>query len=172
MNTQEEAEFCDFVAGRSPALLRTAYLLTGDRAHAEDLLQTALTKMYLSWHRIRDRGALDSYARRVLVTTATSRSRRRWWGETPVAAVPERQAADFAAHRDLHGTLWPLVLALPAGQRAVLVLRYYEELTETEVADVLGISTGTVKSQTSRALTALRTQLGDTAKAKGPAKDD
>lgn len=162
MKAEQQVEFGEFVTGRSQALLRTAFLLTGDRARSEDLVQSSLAKLYVSWDRIRDKGAIDAYARRVLVTTATSLSRRRWWGEVPVAAAPEMYAEDFSVARDLHGTLWPLVLALPAGQRAVLVLRYYEELTEAEVADVLRISPGTVKSQTSRALTALRAQMDAT----------
>ena len=148
-------------------MLRTAYLLTGDLARAEDLLQSALAKLYLAWNRIRDSGAVESYARRVLVTTAASASRRRWWGEIPVAAMPESSAPDFSEGSDLHGTLWPLVRALPTGQRAVLVLRYYEELSEAEVADALRISVGTVKSQTSRALGALRAQIGAAATSKG-----
>jgi RNA polymerase sigma-70 factor (ECF subfamily) len=161
MDGVEEERYRAFVAARSSALLRTAYLLTGDRGRAEDLLQTALTKTYLSWGRIRDSGAVEAYVRRVMVTTSTSWWRRRWHGESPTEILPDTAAPDDLtrshAERD---ELWRVLQDLPAKQRAVLVLRFYEDLNETEVADALGISRGTVKSHTSRALAALRVRLG------------
>jgi len=155
----EEDDYRTFVAARYPALLRTAYLLSSDWATAEDLLQTALAKTYLAWPRIRSSGAVETYVRRVLVNTATSWWRRRWHRERPMADIPDRPSRDGVAESVERQALWAHVRALPARQRAVLVLRYYEDLTEVETARVLGVSVGTVKSQASRALAALRTRL-------------
>ncbi|MGN9911888.1 SigE family RNA polymerase sigma factor [Phytohabitans sp. LJ34] len=155
-----EEEFREFVAARSAALLRTAYLLAGDWATAEDLLQTALTKTYLAWKRLGEIEAVEPYARRVLVNTATSWWRRRWHGERPTEILPERAAPDQIDEQLERDALWRHVKALPARQRAVLVLRFYEDMTEAQTAALLDISTGTVKSQTSRALHTLRQRLG------------
>lgn len=154
-----EAEFRQFVAARSGALLRTAYLLVGDWAHAEDVLQTALTKTYLAWRRLGQIEAVEAYARRVLVTTATSWWRRRWHGERPTQFLPDRPAPDRIDEQVERQALWRHVLRLPPRQRAVLVLRFYEDLTEAATARVLGVSVGTVKSQCARALTTLRARL-------------
>lgn len=154
-----EDEFREFVAARSGALLRTAYLLAGDWATAEDLLQTALTKTYLAWKRLGEIEAVEPYARRVLINTATSWWRRRWHGERPTETLPERPAPDRLAEHLERDALWQHVKALPARQRAVLVLRFYEDLSEAQTAATLGISVGTVKSQTSRALASLRQRL-------------
>ncbi|HEX7745134.1 MAG TPA: SigE family RNA polymerase sigma factor, partial [Micromonosporaceae bacterium] len=154
-----EEEFREFVAARSFALLRTAYLLCGDWTTAEDLLQTALTKTYLAWKRLGEIGAVEPYARRVLVNTATSWWRRRWHGERPTEVLPERAAPDRIDEQVERDALWRHVRALPARQRAVLVLRFYEDLSETQTAALLNISTGTVKSQTFRALNTLRRRL-------------
>lgn len=157
-STMEE-EFREFVAARSGALLRTAYLLAGDWATAEDLLQTALTKTYLAWKRLGEIEAVEPYARRVLVNTATSWWRRRWHGERPTEILPERPAPDRLAEHLERDALWQHVKTLPARQRAVLVLRFYEDLSEAQTAATLSISVGTVKSQTSRALASLRQRL-------------
>lgn len=154
-----EAEFRDFVAARSGALLRTAYLLAGDWATAEDLLQTALTKTYLAWKRLGEIEAVEPYARRVLVNTATSWWRRRWHGERPTEILPERAGPDVIEEQLERDVLWRHVKALPTRQRAVLVLRFYEDLSEAQTAALLNISPGTVKSQTSRALGTLRQRL-------------
>ncbi len=157
MDAQAREDFRSYVAGRSAALLRTAYLLTGNRADAEDLLQTALAKTYLSWDRIRDRGAVDGYVRRVMVNTQTSWWRRRTLDEHPTDELPDRASGrDGTADLDLHDALWTALAALPRRQRAVVVLRYYEDLSEAETARVMGVSVGTVKSATSRALSKLR----------------
>jgi RNA polymerase sigma-70 factor, ECF subfamily len=155
-----DEEFREFVAARSFALLRTAYLLCGDWTTAEDLLQTALTKTYLAWKRLGEIEAVEPYARRVLVNTATSWWRRRWHGERPTEVLPERAAPDRIDEQVERDALWRHVQALPARQRAVLVLRFYEDLSETQTASLLNISTGTVKSQTFRALNTLRQRLG------------
>ncbi|GAA2119555.1 SigE family RNA polymerase sigma factor [Nocardioides bigeumensis] len=151
-----DADFAEYLAARQPALLRTAYALTGNRADAEDLLQTALAKLYLSWGRVRDREAIDGYVRRILVNENNSLWRRAFKRrEVAVEAVPDRAGGEGpdSGHND---ALWSFVQSLPPKQKAVVVLRYYEELSEAETADVLGISVGTVKSQASRALAALR----------------
>ena len=161
MDEQSREAFRDYVAGRSPALLRTAYLLTGDRRDAEDLLQTALAKTYLAWDRIRDREALDGYVRRVMVNTQTSWWRRRKIDEYPADELPERRSErDATEDVALHDALWTALAQLPKRQRAMVVLRYYEDLTEAETADALGVSVGTVKSTTSRALMKLRESSG------------
>jgi RNA polymerase sigma-70 factor, ECF subfamily len=153
-----EDEFRRFVAARSAALLRTAHLLTGgDRALAEDLLQVALTRTYLAWHRIDDPGAVEAYVRTTLARTAASWWRRRWHGERATEVLPEQVDDDRTVALDERDAWWRLVRALPARQRAVVVLRFYEDLTEAETARALGLSVGTVKSHTARALAALRT---------------
>jgi RNA polymerase sigma-70 factor (sigma-E family) len=152
-----DAEFTAYLAARQPSLLRTAYLLTGDRHQAEDVLQTALAKLYLSWDKVRDRGSLDGYVRRILVNENNSLWRRAWKRrEHATDDVPESAPHHDAYDEGTADELWRLVQTLPRKARAVVVLRYYEQLTEAETADVLGISTGTVKSQTSRALATLR----------------
>ncbi len=157
MDAQAREDFRSYVTGRSAALLRTAYLLTGNRADAEDLLQTALAKTYLSWDRIRDREAVDGYVRRVMVNTQTSWWRRRKVDERPTDELPDRGGGrDSTADLDLHDALWTALASLPTRQRAVVVLRYYEDLSEAETARVMGVSVGTVKSTTSRALSKLR----------------
>ncbi|TDC33791.1 SigE family RNA polymerase sigma factor, partial [Micromonospora sp. KC213] len=155
-----EEEFREFVAARSEALLRTAYLLAGDWATAEDLLQTALTKTYLAWKRLGGIEAVEPYARRVMVNTSTSWWRRRWHGERPTEVLPERAGADEIEQQLDRDVLWRHLSALPARQRAVLVLRFYEDMSEAQTAALLEISPGTVKSQTSRALATLRRRLG------------
>ncbi|WP_433552625.1 SigE family RNA polymerase sigma factor [Micromonospora zamorensis] len=155
-----EEQFREFVAARSAALLRTAYLLTGDWATAEDLLQTALTKTYLAWKRLGAIEAVEPYARRVMVNTSTSWWRRRWHGERPTEVLPERAGVDEIEQQLDRDLLWRHLRELPNRQRAVLVLRYYEDMSEAQTAAMLDISPGTVKSQASRALATLRRRLG------------
>lgn len=156
-DSARDAEFTEWLAARQPALLRTAYLLTGERHAAEDLLQTSLAKLYLAWDKVHDRGAVDGYARRIMVNENASLWRRAWKRrEHPTDDVPEPAPALDTYDEGTARTLWALVQGLPPRARAVLVLRYYEQLSEAETADVLGVSVGTVKSQCSRALTTLR----------------
>jgi RNA polymerase sigma-70 factor, ECF subfamily len=159
--TDRDESFREFVAAGSPALLRVAYLLVGDLTLAEDLLQSALVKTYLAWGRIRDPGAVHAYVRRVLATTATSWWRRRSSWEEPVAAPPDRVTPDFAPHQVQSAAIRQVLMALPAKQRAVLVLRFYEDMTEAEVAETLGVTRGTVSRYTARALAALRSRLDE-----------
>ena len=146
--------FDDFVAARSNGLLRTAYLLTRDQGLAEDLLQTALTKAWFAWSRID--GNPDAYVRRILVNTYATWWRRKWNGEHATEDLPDSGAGDFAAGTTSGHDLWTALGRLPKRQRAVIVLRYFEDLTEVETARILGCSAGTVKSQTSKAMANLR----------------
>ena len=151
--------FEDFVAARSTALWRSAFLLTGDAQKAEDLLQTALVKTWRRWSSIDRRETAEAYVRRALVTTYTDWWRRRWNGETPTLDLPDRAGApesEAMARVEVRRDVLTALATLPRGQRAVLVLRYFDDLTEQQTADTLGISVGTVKSQASRAIAALR----------------
>lgn len=150
----ERVTFDDFVQARSSRLLRLAYLLTRDHALAEDLLQTALTKAWFAWGRIE--GEPEPYVRRVMVNTFASAWRRKWNGERPTEELPEHPGDDFATASTHRHDLWDALGRLPRRQRAVVVLRFFEDLSEAETARVLECSTGTVKSQTSKALAKLR----------------
>jgi RNA polymerase sigma-70 factor (sigma-E family) len=152
----DNLEFRDYVTTRGHALLRTAYLLTGNLADAEDLLQAALAKTYLAWDRIEDRGALDGYVRRAMVNTHISWWRRRRVQEFPTDELPDQVVADHAGDSDLHDSLRRAIDRLPQRMRTAVVLRYYEDMTEAEVAERLGVSLGTVKSTVSRAVAKLR----------------
>ena len=159
-----DAEFSEYMAARQPSLLRTAYLLTGDQHTAEDLVQTTLAKLYLSWDKVQRREVLDAYARRILVNEHNSLWRRPWKKrETVTDEVPDRPAPGPSSSKGYDEELWAFVQTLPRKQRAAIVLRYYEELSEAETAEVLGVSVGTVKSQTSRALASMRTRVGEIA---------
>ncbi len=148
--------FREYVTTRSRSLLRTAYLLTGNRADAEDLVQSALAKTYQAWDRIEDRQALDGYVRRAMVNTHISWWRRRRLDEYPTDEIPDRAVADHAIGSDLEDTLRRAIDRLPQRMRAAVMLRYFEDMTEAEVADALGVSLGTVKSTVSRAVAKLR----------------
>jgi RNA polymerase sigma-70 factor (sigma-E family) len=150
----EEEAFAGFVRARYGSLLRYAYLLTADRGHAEDLVQDGLARTYAAWGRLDEPAAADAYTRTTLVLLALRAWRRRWRGETPTATLPERPAG--ASDPDLAGSVRAALAALPADQRAVLVLRYYDDRTEREIAALLDCSPGTVKSRAARGLAALR----------------
>lgn len=153
-------DFETWLVARAPALHRTAHLLTGDVHSAQDLVQNTLAKLYLAWPRINHRDNLDAYARRALINEHRSTWRRPVSRREVVTdAVPERSAKseEYDGAREV---VWRFVCTLPPRQRAVVVLRFYEQLTEAEVAELLGITVGTVKSQSSRALAALRQRLG------------
>jgi RNA polymerase sigma-70 factor (sigma-E family) len=158
--TARDAAFEEYMAARQPSLLRTAYLLTGDRHAAEDLVQTAFAKLYLSWDRVQRREHLDGYVRRILVNEHNSLWRRAWKRrEITTDELPERVGVPDRPDHGERSALWEFVQTLPRKQRAVVILRYYEDLSEAEVAATLGISVGTVKSQSSRALAALRERI-------------
>ena len=156
----EISAFSQLVAARSPALLGTAYLVVGDHQLAQDLLQEALVKAYVAWPRLRDPAKAEAYIRRTIVTTAISWRRRRSFHERPVDRVPDAGNADQTERFASQDALWEQVCSLPPRQRAALVLRYYEERSEAETAELLGCSVGTVKSQVSAALGKLRERVG------------
>jgi RNA polymerase sigma-70 factor (sigma-E family) len=151
--------FTAFVAARSRHLLQTAYLLTGDRHRAEDLLQTALTRAYLRWDRIVSDDP-EGYVRRTLANAHIDWWRRKPWREEPTGELPEVAADDGATAYAVRQSVLQALAVLPRRQRAVVVLRYYEDLSEAEIAHVLGCSPGTVKSAASRALGRLREHPG------------
>ncbi len=151
-----ERDFEEFVAARSAALLRTAYLLTGNRQDAEDLVQVALLKAVPKWTRVREH---EPYVRRILLHESVSRWRRRRWRETSTESLPELAAAGQDV--DARLALRQALAHLAPRQRAVIVLRYFDDLTESQTADLLGISVGTVKSQAHDALVRLRTLVPD-----------
>jgi RNA polymerase sigma-70 factor (sigma-E family) len=155
------ASFAEYVAARSVALQRAAYLMVGDAGLAEDLVQEALIKTYVAWPRLRDPASLEAYTRRVITTTAITWSRRRAWTER----VAER-AVDAAAPEARDGVeeriwLWQQLLRLPARQRVAIVLRYYEDLSEPATAEAMKCAVGTVKSQVAAGLAKLREWVGD-----------
>ncbi|MFH8616678.1 SigE family RNA polymerase sigma factor [Streptomyces sp. NPDC017979] len=165
-------DFDTFVAARGPRLLRIAWLLTGDAHLAEDLLQTVLAKVWPKWDKIaHDRP--EAYIRAALVNTHTSWWRRRWRGEVPHGELPDQPGRwstpghDPYASVDLEQSLAAAVRALPPRQRAVVVLRYFEDLSVEETAATLGCTPGTVKSQSAKALRTLRTLLPSSAVEEG-----
>jgi RNA polymerase sigma-70 factor (sigma-E family) len=152
-------EFRQFVAARYGALVRTAYLLDGDRGHAEDLAQSALIRTYLAWGRLRAPENADAYARRILVRLAARSRRRHWNGEIPtvhVSELPDGARAVADPGRETAVDVRRALACLPAGQRDVLVLRYLDDCSEAQTAALLAISIGTVKSRASRGLENLR----------------
>ena len=146
--------FAEFAQARSAALLRAAWLLTGDGGRAEDLLQTVLAQAWRDWRRVSRDGNPEAYIRRMLYTTYLSWWRRRWRGEIPSAAPPETAAPSDQA--ELRLTVRAALARLSPRQRAVVALRFFEDLSVAETAALLGCTEGTVKTQTSRALAALR----------------
>jgi RNA polymerase sigma-70 factor (sigma-E family) len=163
MLPDEDAEFAAFVSAASRRLLRTAYLITGDAEMAQDLLQTALERAYRRWARVRRSGVPEAYVRRVIVNAAADTWRARRGVQTvefdeSLLTPPPDVAVEGLLTRD---ALLACVRELPAGQRAILVLRYFDDLTEAETARALGCSVGTVKSQQSRALARLRQLIPD-----------
>lgn len=152
------ADFDEFVRRQSARLLRTAYAMTGDRATAEDLTQEVMAKVYVRWATIRT--SPDAYARTVLVHAVTDRWRwRRARPETPLRALHDRPTPDSSETQALRDELVRALRTLPPRQRAVVVLRYLDDLAEADIAAAVGCSVGTVKSQLSRGLTRLRWEM-------------
>ncbi len=155
--SQSDEAFREFVVNESSALLRTAWMLTGDRPLAEDLLQTALARTWPHWARISREGMPAAYVRTVMVRTYASWTGRRWCGEYPSQELPDRAAEEGAyVAADERDRLARALATLPRRQRAVVVLRYYLDLSEQQAADALGCSVGTVKTQAARGLARLR----------------
>ncbi|MFE6422599.1 SigE family RNA polymerase sigma factor [Streptomyces rochei] len=152
-----EAEFTAYVQERRASLYATAYHLTGDRFEAEDLLQSALFSTYRAWDRISDKAAVGGYLRRTMTNLHISAWRRRKLNEYPTEELPETPGdTDAMRGTELRTVLWQALARLPELQRTMLVLRYYEGRTDPEIADILGISVGTVKSSIWRSLRRLR----------------
>ncbi|GAA2507360.1 SigE family RNA polymerase sigma factor [Streptomyces thermolineatus] len=152
-----EADFTAYVRERRASLYATAYHLTGDRHEAEDLLQSALFSTYRAWDRIADKAALGGYLRRTMTNLHISAWRRRKLNEYPTEELPETPGdCDAMRGTELRAVLWKALAGLPETQRTMLVLRYYEGRTDPEIADILGISVGTVKSSIWRSLRRLR----------------
>ena len=160
MSAGSDADFVEFVHARSAALLRLAVLLTGDRHDGEDLLQIALTKAYRSWWRLRRPELAEAYVRRILVTSVTSWRRRGSARERATELLPDQRVAGSDAEVADRLVMAQALRMLSPGQRAVLVLRFFEDLSEQQTAELLGCSVGTVKSQTARGLAALRRRIG------------
>lgn len=151
----ERVSFEDFVGVRGQAMQRFGYLLTGDWALAEDLVQTALARAYPRWARI-ERDDPEAYVRKIMVNTWSSWWHRRWRREIPTDVLPDMVALDQYQDADRKQAVWCALAGLAPRQRLVLVLRYHQDLPEQQVADLLGISVGTVKSQAAKALAKLR----------------
>ena len=160
MSSGAEAEFSTFVHRRWPQLVRLGFVLTGDVGLAEDLAQTALARVYASWPRICRAGDPDAYVRRVMVNANRSRFRKRRIAEQLTSAVPEPSPPDGTWTADDRVVLLAALMGLPPRQRSVVMLRFWMDMTETQVAEELGCSVGTVKSQASRALATLRASSG------------
>ncbi|MDN3027312.1 SigE family RNA polymerase sigma factor [Streptomyces sp. S.PB5] len=155
-------EFDRFVAARWSTLLHLARLLTGgDRHRAEDLLQEALVKLWFAWPKVGGQ-APEAYVRRILARAAARSARRRWWGEQPVEQLPDPpEVADATAVVDERTRLEAMLASLPARQRAAVVLRYYQDLPEQDVAEILGCPLGTARSLTARGVARLRRLLAE-----------
>ena len=154
-----EATFEQFVARESPALLRTAVLMTGDRKKAEDLIQDTLLKAWRNWGKVSNAQEPAAYVRRILLNIYLKAADRRWNGEVPSDEVERTDSSDFVLEVHARQDLFSALRQLTPGQRTILVLRFYQDLTEQQTADALGCSVGTVKSQTSRGLRSLRGAL-------------
>lgn len=149
-------DFRAYVAARGPALLRSAVLLTGDRHLAEDLVQTTLVRVHGRWERIRSAEAVDAYVRRAMVTTYLNWWRRRWRGEVPTESLPDTPVTGGLDRVETRLPVAAALARLPRRMRAVVVLRYFDDLPDAEIAALLGCSPGTVRSQATRALAKLR----------------
>lgn len=150
-------DYEEFVAGRYLEIVRFGALLTGDGGLGEDLAQEGLIAAYRSWNRLGGPdGRPEAYVRRVMVRAAMRARRRRWRGEVPTEELPDSQRRGFADESDLSVQVFAMLRRLPADQRVVLVLRFWADASEAEVAQMLGIALGTVKSRTARALASLR----------------
>ena len=157
MRRAELAGYEDFVASRYREIVRFGALLAGDARLGEDLAQEGLIAAYRSWHRVGvPDGRPEAYVRKVMVRTAMRARRRRWRGEVPTEELPDASGGGFADRSDLSVQVFAALRRLPVDQRVVLVLRFWADVSEAEVAQILGVAVGTVKSRTSRALAALR----------------
>ena len=161
MASNDWATFAEFVAARSAALHRAAYLMVGDVGLAQDLVQEALIRTYVAWSRLRDPANAEAYTRRAITTIAIDWSRRKSRSaERPSSRPPDTHAPGHADRVDEHTWLWQCLRQLPVRQRVAIVLRYYEDLTEAQTAEAMGCRVGTVKSTVSAGMTRLRGLVG------------
>ena len=156
----DASAYAEFVAARSASMFRTAYLVIGDYQLAEDLLQESLVKVYVAWPRLHEVAKAEAYTRRVIVTTAISWRRRRSFRERPTGDLPESVVADETDGVTARDELWHQLHLLPPRQRAAVVLRFCEDLSEAQTAELMGCSVGTVKRQVSIALGKMREHMG------------
>jgi RNA polymerase sigma-70 factor (sigma-E family) len=156
----EAMAFAEFMSARSASLFRTAYLIVGDHQLAQDLLQESLIKTYMAWPRLRDLSKAEGYTRKTIVTTAISWRRRRSFHERPLDLLPDTAVPDSGEAVTTHVSVVAQLCTLPPRQRAAIVLRYYEDLSVAQTADVMGCSVGAVKSHVSTGLVRLRDRLG------------
>lgn len=156
---ERDREFSEYVAARSLALTRTAYLLCGDRHRAEDLVQTALTKLYVAWGRARRADSIDAYVRKILVRASIDDSRRPWRRREFMFAASMPDTGSPPTDESYQSPLLDELRCLPHGQRAAVVLRYWHDVSVEETADLLNCSTSTVKTQSARGLRRLREAL-------------
>ncbi len=157
METSGVSEFEQFVRARTPALVRSAFLLTGDQQLAEDLVQEALARTHLAWHRLHEVGNADAYVRKVMYHQQVSWWRRGRVAESLSGTMPERAGpGDLAQNATVRLVLQRALMRLSPRQRAVIVLRYFEDRTEAETAELLGVAVGTVKTLALRGLAKLR----------------
>lgn len=169
MRRSDREEFDAFVLGAWQRLFRTAYALTGNQHDAEDMLQNAFAKAYSNWRKVRRAESPEAYVHRIVTNETITAWRRRWRHvERPTDSPPDSTGPSHADSVSDRSTMWSAIQQLPPRQRAVVVLRYYEDLSEKDIAGVLGISPGTVKSQASRALTSLRGHLDPVLATKEP----
>jgi RNA polymerase sigma-70 factor (sigma-E family) len=152
--------FSEFATARATSLFRTAYLVIGDYQLAQDLVQESLVKVYVAWPRLRDVTKAEAYTRRIIVTTSISWRRRRSFSERPADDVPDAGITDPTALLPEQGELWQAVRQLPPRQRAAVVLRFCEDLSQAQVAELMGCSVGSVKRHTSLGLGKLRADMG------------
>jgi RNA polymerase sigma-70 factor (sigma-E family) len=158
--SREATAFTEFMSARSATLFRVAYLIVGDHQLAQDLLQESLIKTYVAWPRLRDVSSAEAYARKTIVTTAISWRRRRSFHERPTDVLPDTAVPDPGEAVTTHASMVAQLRTLPPRQRAAIVLRYYEDLSEAQTAEVMGCSVGAVKSQVSTGLGRLRDRSG------------
>jgi RNA polymerase sigma-70 factor (sigma-E family) len=159
LDAEVRQAFDAYIRARGHRLVRTAYLLTGDHQVAEDIVQNALASALTSWRRVKDVANLDAYLYAALVNARSRWWRRRWHGEIPAEILPEPPAHHDGNRYEVYDQLLTVLRTLPERQRAAVVLRYYEDLTEAQTAELLGCTVGTVKSQTARGLAKLRAAL-------------
>lgn len=155
--TSVEDDFTEYVASRWPRLVRSAVLLGCSPAEAEDVAQSALVRCLVHWKRVMGADDRDAYVHQVLINTFVSSRRRRWHGERPVAAVPDAKAPDAYGSVEVTDVVMHALDRLATDQRVAVVLRYYLHMTEAQMAEVLDVRPGTVKSRLARALAALGT---------------